>query len=108
MEYTWYRPQIEWTTSDMIDESLELLYKEDELKIKQPKEPCKIWMIYGWGNNMPSKIHYNKWDAVGEINRLAVENPGETFLLMESTEACKTDPPIVKITLSDYVEPEDK
>jgi len=54
----------------------------DELPTKQ------FWMVYGLGCGEPTKMHSHFDIAKGEASRLARNNPGTTFVVLEAVAAC--------------------
>ena len=47
-------------------------------------EPVKFWMIVGIGQNPPRARHETEHAAFAEANRLARNNPGIEFYVLES------------------------
>ncbi len=55
-------------------------------------EPVKFWMIHGIGQNSPRVRHETEHAAFAEANRLARNNPGIEFYVLESmARAVKDD-----------------
>ena len=50
-----------------------------------PKE--QFWMVYGVGNGRPTFQHTTRDSAETEAKRLARENPGIAFVVLESISA---------------------
>jgi hypothetical protein len=51
------------------------------------RAPDKFWMVYGIGRGCPTKQHWSKADAEREAKRLARENPGSFFVVLEAVAA---------------------
>ena len=49
---------------------------------------AKFWMVYGMGQGAPTHRHYTKVDAQNEAGRLALRNPGVTFVVLAAVDAC--------------------
>lgn len=57
------------------------------LKLKQP--PVITWCVWRIDSSRVRKAHDNFKSALAEAQRLAVENPGRRFLIMQSVRAVK-------------------
>lgn len=47
----------------------------------------RFWMIYGVGQGAPTIRHESKGQALDEAKRLARNNPGITFVILEAVTA---------------------
>ncbi|QRY69199.1 helix-turn-helix transcriptional regulator [Ensifer sp. PDNC004] len=65
--------------------------------IEEPEdaeEPInKFWMVYGIGQQQPTYRHYSFSQAADEAKRLAGQNPGIQFVVLEALEAFKAERP---------------
>lgn len=55
----------------------------------------KFWMVYNPGNCKPTVRHPDEETATSEAKRLAANNPGETFVVLESIHECTTEVPAI-------------
>lgn len=68
----------------------------------------KFWMVYGVRKKPPTKEHYAYEEAVKEATKLARENPGVVYIILEAVvklETVKPAPPdVILERLSDLPE----
>lgn len=56
-----------------------------------PQTQAKFWMVYGIGEGAPRVQHWTKADAEREAERLAIKNPGTTFVVLSAVNAWRTE-----------------
>lgn len=62
----------------------------------------KFWMVYGLGRGSPTYRHPTKESAHTEASRLALANPGTTYIVLKATKGYLADMPQVRpVELSD-------
>lgn len=54
-------------------------------------KPRKYWLVHGSGPT--NHRHAERGDAIIEARRLAAENPGRTFVVLEAVQAITHAPP---------------
>lgn len=61
----------------------------------------KFWMIWNEGNNAPVVKHETLAKAKKEAERLATNNRGKKFVVLESLEFCEIKNPVIWQTTDD-------
>lgn len=57
-----------------------------------------FWMVYGLGQDAPTFKHPTAYQATREAERLARQNPGKTFIVLEAIGAVrKVDVEVIPI-----------
>lgn len=56
-----------------------------------PDYDGKFWMVWNEQGNIPMFKHHMRCDAQNEAERLARNNPGQTFHVLESIETLTVD-----------------
>lgn len=65
------------------------------------REIDKFWLVWRAGSPMTKFRHFEKQSAVGEAERLARQNPGETFYVLKTTAAVEAElPPVTHYKLT--------
>lgn len=64
----------------------------------------KFWMVHGIGRGAPTVRHPSKDAAHKEAGRLALANPGTTYVVLKATKGYRADLPQLKQV--DLVDPD--
>lgn len=65
----------------------------------ETKQEPKFWMVWNPDGGKPQYRHSYKVNALAEAERLAKTHPGETFYVLEATEARIVENPVRTILL---------
>ena len=53
----------------------------------EPIKQSPFWLVWRRGGGAPTAMHETRESATMEAERLALRNPGQSFVVMESVEA---------------------